>query len=69
MTENVVGARWQKAVWNATFNPISIMGGVLDTAAMLRTEAEQAFVRRAMQEVCDVARPRAIRRARTSSSR
>lgn len=55
LTENVVGARWQKAVWNATFNPISILGGVLDTAAMLRTEAEQAFARRAMQEVCDVA--------------
>lgn len=55
VTQNVVGARWQKAVWNATFNPISILGGVLDTAAMLRTEAEQAFARRAMQEVCDVA--------------
>jgi 2-dehydropantoate 2-reductase len=55
LTENVVGARWQKAVWNATFNPISILGGVLDTAAMLKTEADAAFVRRAMQEVCDVA--------------
>jgi 2-dehydropantoate 2-reductase len=55
LTDNVVGARWQKAVWNAVFNPISILGGVLDTAAMLRTEAEQGFVRRAMQEVCDVA--------------
>ncbi len=55
LTDNVVGARWQKAVWNAVFNPISILGGVLDTAAMLRTEAERGFVRRAMQEVCDVA--------------
>ncbi len=56
LTETVVGARWQKAVWNAVFNPISILGGVLDTAAMLRTDAEVAFIRRAMQEVCDVAR-------------
>jgi 2-dehydropantoate 2-reductase len=55
LTENVVGARWQKAVWNAVFNPISILGGVLDTDAMLRTEAEVQFARRAMQEVCDVA--------------
>jgi 2-dehydropantoate 2-reductase len=55
VTDDVVSARWQKAVWNATFNPISIMGGVLDTAAMLRTADEEAFVRRAMQEVCDVA--------------
>jgi 2-dehydropantoate 2-reductase len=55
LTENVIGARWQKAVWNAVFNPISILGGVLDTNAMLRTEAEVAFARSAMQEVCDVA--------------
>jgi 2-dehydropantoate 2-reductase len=55
LTENVIGARWQKAVWNAVFNPISILGGVLDTNAMLRTDAEVAFCRNAMQEVCDVA--------------
>jgi 2-dehydropantoate 2-reductase len=55
LTENVVGARWQKAVWNAVFNPISILGGVLDTDAMLRTDAEVQFARRSMQEVCDVA--------------
>ena len=55
LTENVIGARWQKAVWNAVFNPISILGGVLDTNAMLRTEAEVAFARNSMQEVCDVA--------------
>lgn len=55
LTQTVVGARWQKAVWNAVFNPISILGGVLDTDAMLRTEAEVEFVRRAMREVCDVA--------------
>jgi 2-dehydropantoate 2-reductase len=56
LTENAIGARWQKAVWNAVFNPISILGGVLDTDAMLRTDAEVAFARRAMQEVCEVAR-------------
>jgi 2-dehydropantoate 2-reductase len=55
LTENVIGARWQKAVWNATFNPISIMGGVLDTAMMLKTPEDQAFVRQAMQEVCAAA--------------
>jgi 2-dehydropantoate 2-reductase len=55
LTEDIVTARWQKAVWNATFNPISILGGVLDTAAMLKTPADEAFVRKAMREVCDVA--------------
>lgn len=55
VTENVVTARWQKAVWNATFNPISIAGGMLDTATMLGTPESIAFIRRAMEEVCAVA--------------
>ncbi|HEY8539477.1 MAG TPA: 2-dehydropantoate 2-reductase [Steroidobacteraceae bacterium] len=55
LTDNVIGARWQKAVWNAPLNPLSILGGVLDTAAMLRTEKDRAFVAKAMQEVCDIA--------------
>jgi 2-dehydropantoate 2-reductase len=55
LTDNVIAARWQKAVWNATFNPISILGGVLDTATMLRTAQDREFIRKAMQEVCDVA--------------
>lgn len=55
VTENVVSARWAKAVWNATFNPISITGGLLDTAVILGTEESTAFVRRAMAEVCAVA--------------
>ena len=52
---NVVAARWQKAVWNAVFNPISIMGGVLTTAEMLSSPTAEDLVRRAMQEVCAVA--------------
>lgn len=56
LTDDIVTTRWQKAVWNATFNPISIMGGVLETDMMLKTPEDEAFVRKAMQEVCDVAR-------------
>lgn len=55
VTDNVVGARWQKAVWNATFNPISITGGMLDTAIMLGTPESTAFIQRAMEEVGAVA--------------
>ena len=54
-TEDIVKARWQKALWNATFNPISIMGGALDTAIILRTEEDRRFVRTAMMEVAAVA--------------
>ena len=55
LTDNVIAARWQKAVWNTPFNPISILGGVLDTEMMLRTEENRAFIRKAMEEVCAVA--------------
>lgn len=55
VTEDVVTARWQKAVWNAAFNPISITGGMLDTAVMLGTPESEAFIRRAMEEVCAAA--------------
>jgi 2-dehydropantoate 2-reductase len=55
ITTDVVAARWQKAVWNAPFNPFSIVGGALTTAQMLATPESEAFVRRAMQEVCAVA--------------
>jgi 2-dehydropantoate 2-reductase len=55
LVEDIVGVRWQKAVWNATFNPISIMGGVLDTDTMLKTPEDEALARRAMSEICAVA--------------
>jgi 2-dehydropantoate 2-reductase len=55
LTEQVVGARWQKALWNASLNPISIMGAVLDTTHMLGTPEARDFVRRTMQEVSAVA--------------
>lgn len=55
LTEDVVTARWQKCLWNAVFNPISVLGGVLDTGHILGTPEGEALVRRAMQEVCAVA--------------
>ncbi|MBL8270541.1 ketopantoate reductase family protein [Steroidobacter sp.] len=55
LTDNVVTARWQKAVWNATFNTVSVTGGMLDTAVMLGTPESTAFIQQAMEEVCAVA--------------
>lgn len=54
-SDNVVGARWKKCVWNAAFNPISVLGGVLDTGHILEAEGGTAFVRRVMEEICAVA--------------
>ena len=55
LTEDVVSARWQKAVWNASFNPISIVGGALDSTVMLGTPEATAFIQRTMEEICAVA--------------
>jgi len=55
LLEDVVTGRWQKCLWNAVFNPISVMGGVFDTAHILGTPEGEALVRRAMLEVCAVA--------------
>jgi 2-dehydropantoate 2-reductase len=55
LTDDIITARWHKAVWNGVFNPLSIAGGALDTATMLRTPQAREYVRGAMQEICDVA--------------
>ena len=55
VSEQVVTARWHKCVWNAVFNPISVLGGALDTAAILAPPEGVAFVRGVMQEVIRVA--------------
>ncbi|WP_019140983.1 ketopantoate reductase family protein [Noviherbaspirillum massiliense] len=54
-TEDVVSARWQKCLWNAAFNPISVLGAVLDTDDMLGPPDGEALVRAVMQEICAVA--------------
>jgi 2-dehydropantoate 2-reductase len=53
VSEDIVAARWQKCVWNAPFNPLSVLSGGLDTAAILSTQ--EAFVRAIMADVCRVA--------------
>jgi len=52
-TENIITGRWQKCVWNAPFNPLSVLSGGLPTLDILQTQ--EAFVRSIMQEVCDIA--------------
>ncbi|HEY5637557.1 MAG TPA: 2-dehydropantoate 2-reductase [Burkholderiales bacterium] len=55
VSEDIVGARWQKCAWNTVFNPISALGGGLGTSDMLSGEAQVAFARAAIEEVCAVA--------------
>ncbi len=50
---DIVAGRWLKCVWNAPFNPLSVLSGGLSTQEILRTQ--EPFVRTVMQEVCAIA--------------
>ena len=51
--EKIVTGRWQKCVWNAPFNPLSVLSGGLPTLDILQTQ--EHFVRSIMQEVFNIA--------------
>ena len=53
-TTDIVTARWRKCLWNAAFNPLSVLSGGLSTAAMLGSQ--EPFIRAIMTEVCAIAR-------------
>ncbi len=48
--DDIVTGRWIKCVWNAPFNPLSVLSGGLATQDILRTQ--ETFIRDIMQEVC-----------------
>lgn len=52
-SDNIVTVRWQKCVWNAPFNPLSVLSGGLSTEQILTTQ--EPLVRNIMAEVCTIA--------------
>lgn len=57
---DIVTARWRKAVWNAAFNPASVLAGGVDTARLMADEHALRMIGRAMDEVCWIRPPPAI---------
>lgn len=55
LTEQVVGERWRKCVWNTPFNPLSVLAGGADTLTILDTEGGEDLIRALMAEVIAVA--------------
>lgn len=55
VTEDVVNARWQKCLWNAPFNPVSALGGPIDTRTLLGLPDGEKLIRDLMAEVAAVA--------------
>jgi 2-dehydropantoate 2-reductase len=51
---NITAARWQKCVWNAAFNPLSVLSGGLATSDILASQ--EPFVRAIMAEIVAIAR-------------
>lgn len=52
-TAHIVAARWQKCVWNAPFNPLSVLSGGLPTLDILQNQ--EGLVRAIMAEVVAIA--------------
>ena len=55
LTDDIVRARWLKLVWNAPFNPMSVLGGGRDTAQILACAESADIVRKVMEEVVAIA--------------
>lgn len=53
--ENIVAARWKKLVWNAPFNPISVLSGGSTTREMLSDPGTHDLVEDVMKEVVRLA--------------
>lgn len=49
--ENIINSRWKKLIWNVPFNPISVIGGGIDTKTILEDENLLELVKNTMEEV------------------
>lgn len=54
VSERIAWDRWKKLVWNAAFNPLSVLSQTT-TREMLAHPASAQLVRHVMQEVCEIA--------------
>ncbi|MBF0323238.1 MAG: 2-dehydropantoate 2-reductase [Magnetococcales bacterium] len=52
---SIVTERWRKLVWNAPFNPLSVLGGGLTTQEIMASPILSRLARQVMEEVWSVA--------------
>ena len=53
--EDVIAARWKKLLWNAPFNPLSVLCGGADTSQMMNDENVRKLAESIMHEVTRIA--------------
>jgi len=54
VTDQIITSRWLKCLWNASFNPLSVLSGGLSTAEIISTQ--ETLIRNIMQEVMQIAK-------------
>jgi len=52
---DIITARWKKLIWNAPFNPMSVLAGGANTQEMMGSEASLVLARKIMEEVVQLA--------------
>ena len=55
ISESIVTERWRKLLWNAPYNPISVLAGHANTAEIMAQPETVELARNIMEEVCAVA--------------
>lgn len=53
--EDVIAARWRKLLWNAPFNPLSVICGGADTSQMMKDDNIRKLSEEIMREVMQLA--------------
>jgi len=56
VTETIMASRWKKLVWNAPFNPLSVLAGGVETHTLLSDPHTRELIKRVMTEVVALAR-------------
>ena len=55
VSDNAVQARWKKLVWNAPYNPISVLAGCVNTKQIMDNAQTAQLVFSVMEEVYEIA--------------
>ena len=55
ISEDIITERWKKLIWNASFNPLSVLGGGRNTQEIMHCVDAVNLIRDLMQEVRTVA--------------
>ena len=55
-TPDITVERWKKSIWNASFNPLSVLTNAADTGRLLGSPGAEQLVRALMAEVIETAR-------------